>query len=350
MGLGLNPSDTPDLFKDKHGVDLPIESLQGTDKTAYLEIDLKVNPMGGRPVVPMTAVFAPDPRKLSGTVDVLLWLHGDKHYWDSTGVDVTFHGESIQYYLTHPKFTRCKLREFVLQSSKRQFLLVAPTLNDRTGISIGHGNYNPGGLRWDQGDAEAYLQQVLNGVKKHMGANASRVGNIVLAAHSGGGHLQGQMAQFFAGQFDKMNEVWCFDSTYWGSKPIIKWAQKGHSHPRLWVYSTGGTTGVNAAAILKLTQPPPPEKPKHGRRKHSAVAMKIEELVHGAEAAASRLWTAMTHPPTTKIEVLIHGAGKHGAPLSTDGFVATYGGSAVGHYEGMPKYLPTLVDNSQNLN
>jgi hypothetical protein len=22
-------------------------------------------------------------------------------------------------------------------------------------------------------------------------------------------------------QFDKMNEVWCFDSTYWGSKPFI---------------------------------------------------------------------------------------------------------------------------------
>jgi hypothetical protein len=299
---------------------------------AYLNIDLKVHPMGGEPVVPMTAVFAPDPTQLSGEVNVLLWFHGDKHYWDHTGADFTFPGKSIQYYLTDPKLTLCKLREFILQTSQKKFLLVAPTLNDKTGVSVDadHKNYNPGALRWEQADAEAYLKQVLKGANKYLGANASEVGNIVLAAHSGGGHLQGQMAQHFWGQmFNKVNEVWCFDSTYWGSSPFIAWARKGHSNnPRLWVYSTGGTTGVNAAAIKKLTEPPPPAKPK----------------------------PAGTTPPakpntllTTKIEVLIDNYPKHGKWSYTDGFWAAYGGSAGGHYEGIGKYLPTLVGNSQNL-
>lgn len=322
MSLGLNPGDTPELFKDKDGNDLPIESLNGTDKTAYLKIDLQVHPMGGQPVVPMTAVFAPDPTKLSGAVNILLWLHGDKSYWNVTGKEsFSFHGKSIQYYLNNLKL--CKLREFILGSSGRNFILVAPTLNDRTGINInGKVDTEPGGLRWDQGDAEAYLQQCVNGVKQHFKANATSVGNIVLAAHSGGGHIQSQMA----GKFDKMNEVWCFDSSYWGSAGLIKWARKGHSHPRLWVYSTGGTTGYAAADIKKLTDPPAPPKP------------------------AKKGAAPPPQPLTTKIEVLIHGAGKHGMPVTTDYFVPTYGGSAVGHYEGMQKYLPTLVGSSQNLN
>jgi hypothetical protein len=77
---------------------LPIESLTGADRTAYLKVDLKVNPMGGQPAAPMTAVFAPDPTKLSGAVDVLLWLHGDKNYWNKDGTEsFSFRGKSIQF-------------------------------------------------------------------------------------------------------------------------------------------------------------------------------------------------------------------------------------------------------------
>src|SRR5262249_12643221 len=162
------------------------------------------------------------------------------------------------FYLT--QLPLCKLREFILQSTKRKFLLVAPTLNDQTGASVdsknpdkSRRNYNPGALRWNQADAEAYLQQVLNGVQKHMGVNkVLTLGNIVLAAHSGGGHLQSQMAQDFSGSFKKINEVWCFDSSYWGSDPFLTWLKKGHSNARLWMYSTGGTTAVATSKILGL--------------------------------------------------------------------------------------------------
>src|SRR5262249_25698008 len=155
------------------------------------------------------------------------------------------------YYLN--SLPLCKLCEFILQTSQKKFLLVAPTLNDRTGIS--DADHNPGALKWTQADAEAYLKQALNGANKHLGTKATKVGNIVLAAHSGGGHLQGQMAQHFGGTFARVNEVWCFDSMYWGSSPFVAWVGKGHSHPRLWVFSTGGTTARNADVILDLTKP-----------------------------------------------------------------------------------------------
>src|SRR5262249_14663773 len=159
-----------------------------------------------------TAVFAPDPTRLSGAVDVLLWFHGDKHVWSKKRTaqnlkkprpdkdpDLYLWGESIKTYL---ETDECKLREVILPSTKKKFRLVAPTLNDQTGVSIDSTNpdeskrdYNPGALRWKQADAEAYLQQVLNGVQRHMKVNNTlTLGNVVLAAHSGGGHLQSQMA------------------------------------------------------------------------------------------------------------------------------------------------------------
>jgi hypothetical protein len=110
------------------------------------------------------------------------------------------------------------------------------------------------------------------------------------------------------------------------------------------MYSTGGTTGINAANILKLTQPPPPAKPKLAATKTPQFGAMIGSAIHEAGA-----WLNAMTVKTTKIEVLIDKGPKDGKPSSTDFFYATYGGSAGGHYEGMKQYLPTLVENSQNL-
>ena len=309
--MSLNASDTPDLSQDDHGHDLPIESLTGTDKTIYLKIDLEVDPMGGKPVVPMTAVFAPDPKQLtSGDTKMLLWFHGDKKVWSKNRTGTLYlWGKSVQDYLT---VDECKLREFILKSSNKKFVLVVPTLNDHTGSGKDH---TAGGLLWQQGEAEAFLQQVLNGVKKYMGVNATQPGNIVLAAHSGGGHILSRVAQHFTGPFNKANEVWCFDCTYWGGDPFITWAKKGHSDPRLWVYSTGGKgpkeTGDPANAILEFS-----------RTKDGAMA---------------------------NIDVLIDDYPAAGKTSSTKFFTTTFGGSAKGHYESIEMYLTKLVEISKNL-
>jgi hypothetical protein len=304
--MSLNASDTPDLIAEEP------PSTNSPGHTLFLKIDLEIDRMGGKPAEPMTAVFAPDPNQLSpGNVDVLLWFHGDKDVWSRNRKGHLYlWGHSVRDYL---QVDECKLREFILQTSKRQFLLVVPTLNDHTGRAKGH---DAGGLLWQQDKAEAYLQQVLNGVNKYMGIGVTGLGNIVLAAHSGGGHIMGHMAQHFAGPFLKANEVWCFDCTYWGGDPFITWAKKGHSNPKLWVYSTGGKgnglTGDSANAILSFSQ---------------------------TKAAA-----------TTNIEVLIDNYPSVGKPSATKFFIAAYHGSAGGHYESLEKYLGRLVATSQNLN
>lgn len=340
--MSLDPMTTTSLYQVKPGVDVPVETIGTTDKTAYLNIDLKVSPAGGTVAAPMTAVFAPDPTRLSGEVNVLLWFHGDKNYWQANGQNgVNFSGQSIQYYLNGPPM--CRLREFILKTGKN-FLLVVPTLNDRTGGGNGH----PAGLLWEQSDARAYLQQALNGANKYLGVKGTKLGNVVLAAHSGGGHIQARMAGNFAGHpFDRMNEVWCFDSTYWGDGPLQKWAEKGHGNAKLFVYSTGGSgTGNAARALLRLSQPTPPPPPPRGKPDFRGMIGKpgaevpVAVLRRQSDTAFGTVMRSLTD-----IDVLIENdPGNKTNPAWT-----AYGGGAGGHYECIPKYLPLLVERSRNL-
>jgi hypothetical protein len=346
--MALDRTVTPPLYQERPGVDTPVETVGTTDKTAYLHIDLKVNPPnGGAKALPMTAVFAPDPARLAGEVDVLLWFHGDKKYWQSDGQNgAEFWGQSIRHYLNN--LPMCRLRDFILRT-KKNFLLVAPTLNDFTGG--GEGGL-PAGLLYQQADAEAYLQQALNGANKHLGARCTKVGNIVLAAHSGGGHIQARMAGDFGGTpFDRVNEVWCFDSTYWGAEPLRQWAEKGHGDARLFVYSLGKSgpseTGDAARALLRLTKPtPPPPPPPPGKPNFSDVIAKGGAGVPVAVLRARSDATFRTVMRSlTDIEVLV----EHDRENKTNPAWAAYGGGAGGHYESIPKYLPRLVAQSKNL-
>src|SRR5437868_2845096 len=109
----------PNLFVDKITKQaLPIETI-GKSQTAYLDIDMKIT---DKSVPHMTAAFAPDPTTLSGPVDILLWLHGDKSYWKKGDKPKPMAGDSIEYYLT--KLPLTDLRNFILQTTKKQFLLV----------------------------------------------------------------------------------------------------------------------------------------------------------------------------------------------------------------------------------
>jgi hypothetical protein len=149
--MSLNASDTPDL------IDQEPPTATSPGHTLFLKIDLEINAMGGKSAEPMTAVFAPDPKKLTtGDVNVLLWFHGDKDVWSKNRKGHLYlWGKTVRDYL---HVDECKLREFILQSSTRNFLLVVPTLNDHTGRA--KDDHTAGGLLWQQGQAEAFLQQV----------------------------------------------------------------------------------------------------------------------------------------------------------------------------------------------
>jgi hypothetical protein len=339
--MPLDRMATPPLYQGKTGDELEIETIGTNDKTAYLNIELKINPAGGAAALPVTAVFAPDPAQLVGEVNVLLWFHGDKRYWQADGQnEESFSGKSIQHYLNGPPM--CHLREFILQTSKN-FLLVAPTLNDRTG---GNGT-TPGGLLWEESETSAYLQQALNGANKHLGARGTKIGNIILAAHSGGGHLQSRMAGAFGGDpFHRMNEVWCFDSTYWGATQLQSWCEKGHGNAKLFVYATGGTTAAAARALQRLSQPTPTPAPPRGKPDFRSMidkpgaTMPASVLKRQGDSGIRSVMVSLTD-----IDVLI----ENDKDNKTNAAWAAYGGGAGGHYEGMPKYLPQLVERSLNL-
>ncbi len=339
--MALDRMLVPPLYQVKPGVDVPIELSGATGETAYLNIDLKVNPPGaGKPALPVTAVFAPNPALLTGEVNVLLWFHGDKSYWQNGQKAASFSGQSIQHYLNG--LPMCDLREFI-QKTNKNFLLVAPTLSDRAG----GGDGLPAGVLWDQADARAYLQQALNGANKHLGVKGTKLGNIVLAAHSGGGHIQAHMAGTFAADpFHRMNEVWCFDSTYWGDARLQKWAERPHSGAKLFVYATGGSTAVAARSLRRFSRPPTPPPPPWGKTNVRDV---IEKPGAGVSMAVLRKRSessfATVMRSMTDIDVLIENDPEN----KTNPAWTAYGGSAGGHYECIPKYLPQLVERSRNL-
>jgi hypothetical protein len=302
--VSLNPIDIPSLTAAESG------ASPSPDKTVFLEIDLNVTVKTGQAAVdPMTAVFAADPTKLGDEVDILLWFHGHKGYLGSQKIDLK--GYSAQKYLKVPEF---KLREFILTTSKNQFLLVVPTLGDTSGA----------GLLEQQSEAEAFLQQVLNGVRKHMGAKVSSVGNIVLAAHSGGGAIMSKVAAF-TGIFDNVKEIWCDDCTYGSGPEFKKWAAKpAHIHDRLWAFSTGSFNKLKFA-----DKPAGPDNPVIGRWGTGDDTKLILDFAKSSKSAT--------------IEVLIANFGPTG---KTPNF--NYG-VASGHNESVGYYFPQLVTSSKTL-
>ncbi len=279
------------------------------DMTLYLKIDLAI-PIGTgqAAAAPMTAVFSPDKTQLGSQVDVLLWFHGHKGQLRN----INLKGYTAQQYLDVPEF---KLRDFILSTSKRKLLLVVPTLGDTSGS----------GLLGTQAQAEAFLQQVLNGVRKYMAPQVTDIGNIVLAAHSGGGKIMGTVAGF-GGTFNKVREIWCFDCTYWSVTAFMDWhAQPSHTLDRLWVFSTGSWD----AGLKDPTKPPGPDNPQT----RSGTGDNARPILNLAKASKS-----------PSIEVLI----KPMPPQSnkTDNF--TYG-VASGHNESVGFYFPQLVSSSRIL-
>jgi hypothetical protein len=307
--------------------------------TLYLQIDLGVPPgQGGKPVEPITAVFAPDPDQLPASeVDVILWLHGDKRVWSKQrGPDtLDMSGTTVQDYL---KVAEVHLREFLLRSPKKQFLLVVPTLADRSsaeGYTKKDGKIPAGGLLGDPTQAENYFKVVLNGVNAYMNKSLQKPRNIVLAAHSGGGYILSNMAAY-NGIFNKqVEEIWCFDCTYWGN--IIQWAKRGHAGRRLFVYSTGETYGSRPNPRFDPTLPEGSNNAKYQRSGTGDTAQSIYDLTKASPA------------PATTIEVLIEAySGTLVKEQSTANFMSTYGRpDGKKHYECIEKYLTKLVDSAK---
>ena len=122
---------------------------------------------------PMTGIFFPAGYKAKAEVDIVIYFHG--HRIERRNVK-----ESIVSYWNKAYTPYFPLRE-VLNESGKNVILVAPTLGPRS---------QPGWLG-SKGGLDRYVNQVLAAITAHGPHKGTKVsvGNIVLAAHSGGGSI-----------------------------------------------------------------------------------------------------------------------------------------------------------------
>jgi hypothetical protein len=196
----------------------------------------------------MTGVFVPKNYKVSSEVDLILYLHG--HHANATIDDYWSASYSYQFHL----------REW-LNATDKNAVLVAPSL----------GPTSESGHLLEEGGGDSYLDEVMDALGE-FGPHTSTpsVGNIVLAAHSGGGVPMRFLARKgFKKYHDKVKECWGFDCTYnsddasnwtdWagaGGSPSGKdmrdWAATNHNDWLYIYYIENSGTAAQAEEIRRL--------------------------------------------------------------------------------------------------
>jgi hypothetical protein len=288
----IDPLHVPDLAGQ--------ESLPA-DQTLYLTIDLGIAKQ-----VPKTAVYIPDRRTVGEYVNVILYMHGHKAVVGK-GTDIegllkaTRSGSKLWY----------PLRERMAQASNKNYVFVAPTLGD----------YSEGGCLIDKntgaGQPGAYLQQVMQGLKKHLSMKTlPKVSNLILAAHSGGGVAMRHLAKH-ADIRGQVREAWCFDclysgwadSNFWSTWPsqktvlpdIIMWAI-GQPHHKLFIHTTGTTEEEINPKKQKVL---PTDKERGGKiwRHHDNTYTETDTVRRAAK-----------RNPNVRVEMMTPGVGHNDSP------------------------------------
>jgi hypothetical protein len=286
--------------------------------TVPLQIDLCIRDGNGHATAPpMTVVYAPDPKQLGAKVDVLIWFHGHKGGLKN----VNLSGISAEGYLNVPALD---LRQFILSTKKREFVLVVPTLGEKS---------EPG-LLTQQQQADAFLAQVLNGVRANINPNVTAIDNIVLAAHSGGGAIMGRWAKFGGTLRSNVKEIWCVDCTYGSAGSFLSWAkQPGHANDRLWVFSTGSRWVPRCQDPDPKKKCPGPDNPVVDPHDHrTGTGDDAERILNHAKATSSK-----------SIEILIE-------PMPPKSHAHNFNyGDPGDHYAAIKFYFSQLVNSSRIL-
>lgn len=215
---------------------MPNHTFSETDpKAETVYFDLAVGQ--GAPNPGETGVFFPTGYKFaSEETDLILFLHGH-------GIKGTIFDLWGRYYAYPFAFRH------YLNTTKRKAVLVAPTL--------GQSSEAPDLEAFRGGDK--FLDEVmvgLNAAGPLKGKNP-KVGNIVVACHSGGGI---RMMNLVTTGFDKyennVKECWGFDCTYNSGvgQGFHAWAS-GHSKAKLYIYYIAGTgTEAEAKSLESLAK------------------------------------------------------------------------------------------------
>lgn len=216
--------DLPDDYSGllPKGANVPTSETSPPGKTWYFPIRLeRATPTGV--FVPQHFVFP----KQGGKVDIILFFHGSK-----VGKFGSFPNNNINYYLNNnyeydKSVLKLNLRED-LNTSRRNALLVAPTMGDNPGYGLS-GNADLGVFR-GSGGGDCFLKHVMAWLAHYDPRFASvEVGSVVLAGHSGGGSPIFLLMNDLSAD---VCEIWGFDVVYGPLDGYIQFATKlQHSHP-----------------------------------------------------------------------------------------------------------------------
>jgi hypothetical protein len=203
-----------------------------------------------------TGIYLPPNHSFgSGTVNVVLWLHG---YYVQNARDL-MHPDSDQMDM--------KLRESVLRSQKGA-ILVAPWLGLKS--SQESGSLNLASL--NQGDGcQIYLEQVLDGIVRFQktlssqAASSLQLGNLVIAGHSAGGALMRTAAQHLGKFKENLKECWGFDCFY--DELYASWARENPQPDKVFYVGNGsGGGGLHAFKLMKEVYGTPKQPVQSGKR------------------------------------------------------------------------------------
>jgi hypothetical protein len=200
-------------------------------ETYFVSIDLGP----GAKAKAMTGIFVPDGYRISGTVDIILWLmghHNNNQYPPTMAIN--------DYWVNYPHF---QFREMVNQSNKN-VVLVAPSL----GMGSEAGNLTP------RDGLSKYIDQVLAALNAYGGfPTVPTLNNMVIACHSGGGAPMLSLARLNQQYSDTVQQYWGFDCLYNGGseEAWVAWA-KANATKRLIIRYGNGGTDARSKTLKKL--------------------------------------------------------------------------------------------------
>jgi hypothetical protein len=183
-------------------------------KTYYLPLDLKI-PDTAR----ITGAHVPSAAAGAKIVDVIVYFHGFVSGDPCYESKPSFDAKGMEYYWSHARFRNMRAE---LDASGRAALLVAPTLHYRVGAA-GSGQDRYGNL----GKPEAFDKFVKIVCDELVARKAIlpsvKLGNIVLAAHSGGGSPMYAILGTRNKLRPKIRACWGFECLYPGEKVWLDW-------------------------------------------------------------------------------------------------------------------------------
>lgn len=174
----------------------PESQTAANGNTIVAPIDLSIRTRNGGTVKKQTVIYCPPGFNSHGGVDVIVYLHG---IFTTPGMDVV-------RYLDKRTRPQSALRD-ELANSRRNAVLVVPLLSPNSQSEIG--------ILARDGGLDTLVRAVMDLLRRsgQVAAN-SRVRNVIIACHSGGGQGMRLIAGARNQLADRVREYWGFDCLY----------------------------------------------------------------------------------------------------------------------------------------